>query len=235
METMKHNMNYCLMATRAAVPEDVEETRTLEFVASDNTRDSHGTVLPVDKWDLNRFNANGVITYQHNIYSDDPDDVIGVGAARVQGNELIVRITFEGAEINPRAEKVFRKLLNGTLKGVSVGFIPNTREIGKWGDGEESRSGSNPTFYFNGMELIEVAVVAVPSNKNALRRGFGDDIVRHIHAALDGTKTIEEIQHMSVAEAVRLMGGEDPQAAPKTEHDEMERDTIVDRARLLID
>ena len=56
---------YDRMATRAAIPADVEETRTLEFVASDNTRDSYGTVLPVDKWDLDRFNKNGRITYQH--------------------------------------------------------------------------------------------------------------------------------------------------------------------------
>ena len=40
---------------------NVEETRTIEFVASDNTRDAHGTVVPVDKWDLTRFNSNGII------------------------------------------------------------------------------------------------------------------------------------------------------------------------------
>ena len=35
------------------------ETRTVEFVASDNSVDSYGTVLPVDKWDLTRYASNG--------------------------------------------------------------------------------------------------------------------------------------------------------------------------------
>lgn len=75
---------------------DVEETRTIEFVASDNTRDSHKTVVPVDKWDLSRFNSNGIIGYQHNVYgdmcgNDDPDRVIGTGEARIEDNLLIVK------------------------------------------------------------------------------------------------------------------------------------------------
>lgn len=158
------------MATRAAIPADVEETRTLEFVASDNTRDSYGTVLPVDKWDLDRFNKNGLITYQHQYYSGDPDSVIGRGEARVEGKKLIVRVTFEPAELNPRAEKVFRKLLAGTLNGVSVSFSPTSRAVGHWGEGKESRDGEKPTFYFDGQELLEVAVVTIPSNKNATKK-----------------------------------------------------------------
>ena len=84
--------------------ENVEETRTIEFVASDNTRDAHGTVVPVDKWDLTRFNSNGIIGYQHNVYGDmcgneDPDRVIGTGQARIEDNQLIVSMTFEPAEL----------------------------------------------------------------------------------------------------------------------------------------
>ena len=127
--------------------ENVEETRTIEFVASDNTRDAHGTVVPVDKWDLTRFNSNGIIGYQHNVYGDmcgneDPDRVIGTGQARIEDNQLIVSMTFEPAELNPLAEKIFRKILHGTLKAVSVGFVP-TKE-GAWGEGEEAKNGSNP-------------------------------------------------------------------------------------------
>ena len=218
---------YDRMATRAAIPADVEETRTLEFVASDNTRDSYGTVLPVDKWDLDRFNKHGLITYQHQYYSGDPDSVIGRGEARVEGKKLIVRVTFEPAELNPRAEKVFRKLLAGTLNGVSVSFSPTSRTIGHWGEGKESRDGENPTFYFDGQELLEVAVVTIPSNKNATRRGFEEDIVRTIHDALDGQRTYTEIENMTIGEAMRLMNdlpGEQPENSttgqPDVEDDE---------------
>lgn len=202
---MKQNV-YDRMAIRAAIPEDVEETRTLEFVASDNTRDSYGTVLPVDKWDLDRFNKNGLITYQHQYYSGDPDSVIGRGEARVEGKKLIVRVKFEDAELNPRAEKVFRKLLAGTLNGVSVSFSPTSRTVGHWGEGKESRDGEKPTFYFDGQELLEIAVVTLPSNKNATRRNFENDIVRTIYDALDGKRTYSEIEAMTIGEAMRLMG-----------------------------
>lgn len=210
---------YNRMASRAALPEDVEESRTIEFVASDNSRDSHGTVLPVDKWDLTRFNKNGVITYQHSYYSSDPDNVIGKGTAVMVDNKLLVRITFEPADINPKAEKVFRKILAGTLNGVSVTFMPNTREIGHWGSGSEGRNGETPTFYFDGMELLEVSVVTIPSNPNAIRRNI-QEIAREI---------------IGVDPATLSVGNDaDYRDIPDTPADEQEIDTTIERARLLI-
>ena len=46
-----------------------EEGRRLTFVASDGTRDSEGTVLNIDGWNLDRFNKNGIIGYQHKVSS----------------------------------------------------------------------------------------------------------------------------------------------------------------------
>ena len=195
------------MAERAALGEDVEETRTVEFVASDNTRDSHGTVLPVDKWDLDRFNKNGLVTYQHVTWSSDPDMIIGRGEARVVRNKLVVRITFEPAELNPVAEKVFRKVLAGTLRGVSVGFRPTTREIGHWGTGKEARGEERETFYFDGQELMEVSVVALPSNKNSVRRGVGDDLVRCVYDMLGGERSYSEVERMTFGEVMEAARG----------------------------
>lgn len=146
-----------------------EDTRTITFVASDNSKDAHGTILPVDKWDLTRFSANPVIGYQHALsYSDDPDDVIGTGKAYIEEDELLIDITFEPEDINPLAEKVYKKVKHGTLKAVSVGFVP-TKE-GRMGD---KNKGEDPnTYYFDGQELIEVSVVNVPSNKNALKKAM---------------------------------------------------------------
>lgn len=195
------------------ISEDVEVTRTIEFVASDSTRDAHGTVIPVDKWDLSRFNSNGVTGYQHNIYgdlcgNDDPDNVIGVGEARVDGEELIVRITFEPVDLNPLAEKIFRKLLIGTLKAVSVGFIPYA---GHWGEGEESEQGTNPTYYYDSVELLEVSVVNIPSNKNALKRTFRGntvDAIHFIYRALDGKYRYSDIEDMKVRDILNLLSGD---------------------------
>lgn len=153
---------------------DVEE-RVIEFVASDNSVDSYGTVIPVDKWDLTRYAKNGAVGYMHDVYGDslskaaDPDDIIGKGEAFVEGEQLIVRITFEPADLNEKADKIFRKLQFGSLNAVSVGFQPTAR--GHRGD--EKRGEDKDVYYYDGQELLEVSVVNIPSNKNAIKRSFG--------------------------------------------------------------
>lgn len=194
-----------------ALSKDAETTRTVEFVASDESRDAHGTVVSIKGWDLRRFNANGIIGYQHNVYGDlcgnsDPDRVIGTGEARIEGKQLIVRITFEPAEINPLAERIFQKVLYGTLKAVSVGFLPIGR--GHWGEGDEAEDGENATYYYAGQELLEVSVVNIPSNKNALRRSLRSntvDALNFIYRALDGEYRFSEIESFRVGEVLNLL------------------------------
>ena len=188
-----------------------ENSRTVTFVASDNSRDGHGTILPVDKWDLSRFEGNPVIGYQHTIsYSDDPDDVIGTGRAYIEGDQLLLDITFEPEDINPLAEKVYKKVVHGTLKAVSVGFLP-TKE-GHMGD--KTRGEDPETYYFDGQELIEVSVVNIPSNKNALKKAMEmyrslldsnpEEIERVRVEAEDAKKVEDERLETEKVEAERL-------------------------------
>lgn len=153
------------------------ETRTVEFVASDSSVDSYGTVLPVDKWDLKRYESNGIVGYMHDVYGDswtksaDPDDIIGKGSAFVEDDKLIVRITFEPKELNERADKIFRKIQFGSLHAVSVGF----RATAKGHKGDESRGEDPDVYYYGGQELLEVSVVNIPSNANALKRSLEEE------------------------------------------------------------
>jgi len=150
------------------------ESRTVEFVASDNSVDSYGTILPVDKWDLRRYEKNGVVGYMHDVYGEswtksaDPDDIIGKGEAFVEDDKLVVRITFEPKELNERADKIFRKVQFGTLNAVSVGFVPTA----KGHKGDEERGENPDVYYYAGQELLEVSIVNIPSNANALRRSI---------------------------------------------------------------
>lgn len=162
-------------ATQHEVRKDEQGSRKITFVASDGTRDSAGTVLNVDGWKLDRFNSNGIIGYQHRVYggwddTDNPDNVIGKGYAYVKDGQLLVDVEFEPAEINELAEKIYQKLLFGSLKAVSVGFMPVGK--GQWGKDEESLDGKNPTYYYAGQELLEVSVVNIPANPNALKKGL---------------------------------------------------------------
>lgn len=152
---------------------DVEETRTVTFVASTSSVDRHGTVVNQDNWNIEKFNANPIVGYQHNVYGGDeanPDDQLGTAKAYKEGDNLMVDITFEPKEINEKADKIFRKIQHGSLRAVSVGFIPlydDKGSIGKNVDG---------AFHYFGQELLEISVVNIPSNPEALKRSLLDAI-----------------------------------------------------------
>lgn len=196
--------------------DQANDERTITFVASDGTRDSEGTVLNPDGWDLDRFNKNSVIGYQHDIYSwqSDPDMVIGKGKAYVEDKKLMVDITFEPADMNPLAEKIYRKILWGSLHAVSVGFRPIGK--GEWGKGDEAVSGSNPTYYYAGQELMEISVVNIPANPNAVVKSL-DKAISEEMAALRAEAEAEVEPEQAPVEAPEMESTEpDPVEAPET-------------------
>ena len=173
-----------------------KQSRKITFVASDGSRDTAGTVLNVKGWDLSRYNRNGVVGYQHKVYgsaegTDNPDNVIGKGRAYVEGSRLLVEVEFEPADLNSLAEKIYQKLLFGSLNAVSVGFLPKGK--GHWGAGEEASTGSRPTYYYEGQELLEVSVVNIPSNPNAVKRSYiqeaQEEELRFLRAQKDSKQT----------------------------------------------
>jgi len=99
---------------KAEIRAKSEGSRTVTFVASTYDKDRHGTILNQKNWNLDNFNANPIIGYQHNVYgegsSPNPDDQLGFGRAYVEGKELLIDITFEPEDINPLAEKIFKKI-----------------------------------------------------------------------------------------------------------------------------
>ena len=174
---MKNKIQFRTFAgalVRSAEEEENGKGRKFTFVASDSTRDSSGTVLNQGGWNLDRFNANPVIGYQHKVYggccdTDNPDNIIGKGRAYVEDGKLMVDVEMEPEGDNPLADKVCKKLHFGSLNAVSVGFVPTGTS--RWGEGEEAVDGGTPTLYFEGQELLEISVVNIPANPNALRKG----------------------------------------------------------------
>ena len=199
-----------VVGTQVRKMDDVENTRTITLVASDFSKDRHDTRLSPQGWRLDNFNANPIIAYMHNAYGDslclapNPDDIIGKGRAYIEGEELMIDITFEPADINPTAEKVFRKMLFGSLNACFVG------KAGHWGEGEEARGASNETYYFDEQELLEVSIVNIPSNPNALRRSLRESTssaLSYIYRALDGKYRYSEIEEMTVRHVIDLVEG----------------------------
>ena len=192
-----------------------EETRTVEFIISTSDKDRHDSVLNMKGWQLDNFNSNPIVGYQHNVHGgnmcqpDNPDNVLGPGRAWLEGEKLIGSVTFETKDINPLAEKIFKKVMNGTLRATSVGFL----EIGE-GETRTVKDANgkvvDETYYFKGQELIEFSIVNIPSNSKAV----GRSIAHHSESALAYLLhfmpehiSVRDIRKMSVQQVLDLVEG----------------------------
>lgn len=153
-----------------------EDSRKVVFVASTEARDRHGTIIKMSAWRLDNFNANPITAYMHETSGDwwsgraaDPDFILGPGRAWIEDGNLMIEIDFEDEETdkNPLAEKIYRKVRKGTLRAVSVGFRAMDGHFGRMEDDEDTG-----TYYFDDVELLEVSVVNIPSNPEALKRSY---------------------------------------------------------------
>lgn len=148
-----------------------DENRQVEFTLSTGSKDRHNTILNQDNWKLDNYRKNPVVFWSHEVAgglftAPNPDNLIGKSLkVWVEGSgsskELVARMQFEDPEINPLAEKIFRKVLFGSLSMASVGFL----EIGKG-----KLSADKETYYFEGQELLEWSIVGIPSNPEAGKR-----------------------------------------------------------------
>lgn len=200
--------------------DDVEKTRTVEFVISTADKDRHRSVLNQANWDLDNYKRNPIVGYQHNVYGGgmchkaDPDDVIGTSRVFMEGDNLIGAVTFEPPEENAFAEKIFRKVLRGTLRSASVGFYPTLDDKGSkgsFGDEEtkENEGGSSETFYYNGQELLEWSVVNIPSNPKAQVKAVREEVANALMFLKRSLGfSFAEIEELKVGEVVELLGGE---------------------------
>jgi hypothetical protein len=203
------------------IPKNVEETRRIPFILSTGTRDRHHTILNQTNWQLDNYKRNPVIGYMHNLYGDlcnapDPDDIIAqtksIGVIQEAGGLLALAASaeFEPASLNLKADKIFRKIILGTLCAASVGFL----EVGKgeWGKGNEAEGRDNETYRFAGQELLEWSVVNIPSNPDGVKRAMRDQTtaaISYVFRALGEKYRLSEIETMRVRDVLDLLDGRD--------------------------
>lgn len=144
------------------------EKRTVEFVISTEKVDRHGTVWKLDGWQLDEYRANPIVSYNHNTSSSDPDLIIGTSEVRIEDGKLVATLSLE--EGNEVADKVLRKLQNGTLRSASIGALIHDGHWGKRANEEDP-----DVLYFTRQSLLEWSVVSVPSNTEAVKRSAADE------------------------------------------------------------
>lgn len=199
--------------------ETVKSTRKITFViAAEDTGGAHRNhfMYNWDNWTLENFNSNPIVGYQHNVYGDNmcvapnPDDVIAKATAGLdtyKGKRAIIAdTTFEPGEINPQAEKVFQKVMWGSLKATSVGVSP----IGKIStDITKNDKGEIVDYKINfpGQDLLEFSIVNIPADPQALRRSMKS----HTLAALSFVQkslpelSMNDLRAMKVSDILDLL------------------------------
>lgn len=134
-----------------------------EFIASTEAIDREHDVILAGGWELDAFLANPVILFGH----ASRDLPIGRAvAAGVENGQLRVTVEFTPPEVYAFGYQAYKLVAAGFLRAVSVGFRPL-----EWVYNDEHGG-----YDFKRQELLEVSLVTVPANPEALMAaGLGTD------------------------------------------------------------
>jgi HK97 family phage prohead protease len=133
-------------------------SRKIRFCFSDSSVDRAGDRIMAAGWKTDNFSANPVALWAH----DSSQPPIGRASnIAVEGDRLMGDIEFAEASVYPFAETIYQLVKNGFISAVSVGFAPIKYSFvedadRKWG------------IDYLETELLEISVVPVPCNANAL-------------------------------------------------------------------
>lgn len=141
-------------------------------VASTNSTDRHGEVVDNNGWDLKAFKKNPVILWAH----DHSEPAIGVSKKTwVEGVGKKAKLMIQPLlhDVTDKAKAIKTLVEMGIINSLSVGFKPI-----------ESKDGIT----FDKNELLEVSMVNVPANADAMMlaykslksKGFEDEVIEDV-------------------------------------------------------
>jgi HK97 family phage prohead protease len=140
--------------------------RVVTFRASTPTIDGHGSIVRPEGIKTERFESNPVFLWAHDGYRSlggppKIEHVIGrINAYARDTQAFDIDVEFATEEVNAWGEKAFRLVKAGFLNAVSIGFNPLSWH---W----ETIEGRE-VLIFDSVELLEVSLVPIPSNPDAV-------------------------------------------------------------------
>lgn len=142
---MKKNLTKLFKSKASSIDESKYQAT---FVISDESVDRQGEVIKQDGWDFENFKANPVILFGHDSYDLPIGKAVDI---YTDGDKTYAVIEF-AAEIYDKAMIIWNMVKTGILRTVSVGFINN-----EYDNNELTKN-----------ELLEISIVPVPANPNAI-------------------------------------------------------------------
>jgi phage head maturation protease len=147
---------------------------TLDFVASTATLDRYHEIIEPAGWRLDSYRRNSVFQNAHN-YGDvifTLGKAVSTEVRAVGGGQALYQSIQFATEVNPVARIAYGLYKGGFLNAVPVGFIPL-----RWEDpsslGGSGAASPAPRRRYLERELLEVSVVAIPANPDALALASG--------------------------------------------------------------
>jgi len=136
---------------------DIDPDGSIRFVASNESEDRYGDIVRADGWDLKQYRSNPVVLFGHM-----HDSVVGAASrVWVDGKQLMADIKLAAQGTSALVDSVRALVQQKILKAVSVGFLPSEYK-------EIRQNGNFVGYEFTKQELLEISIVAVPANSEAL-------------------------------------------------------------------
>jgi HK97 family phage prohead protease len=157
----------------------------IEIIGSTAHKDRDGEVLDPAGWDLKNFKKNPVILPAHDYRQPAIGKAVNI---KIEDGKLVFKIKFPPEGDNPLAD-VYRKLYKGGfMNASSVGFLPL-----EWKDGDGK--GKDPNRTYTKAELLELSLVSVPCNPNALLSAKG--VEKAVHAGILNSNDVKTIMQFA--------------------------------------
>lgn len=182
---------------------DVEK-RSVRVVASTADVDSYGEIVEQD-WDLERYKRTPVVLYNHNSAGGlfggcSAMESLPIGHATdigIVGGQLEATLNFVDENANPMAECVFQQFVQGSMRAVSVGFMPD--EIR-----QEKRAGRD-VVVLSKNQLFEISATPMGANSYAVAKGASPNasLIQKRLGAKSATATAAEEKNMDEIEKVK--------------------------------
>lgn len=151
---------------RREAPAGAEATgdRKRRFVLSDESVDRYNTIFKLDGWELENFSRNPVVLWCH----DHRSLPLGKASVSKAAGQLVAEVEFFDDTTNPDASRVM-KMVDAGVMGVSVGARVLESEYDLERESEDEwENWISPPLNFTRSELLEMSIVNVPGNANAL-------------------------------------------------------------------
>lgn len=233
-----------------APPSWNDDTRSAKFIMSSESVDRYRDIVVQSGIDTTAFEKNPQGLLFHNSRSWPIglwSDITKVLSGRPKRLEGVLNFLPEGTDED--ADRAARHVKAGSMRTVSIGFIPDWEEVDFILDEDEDWTGG---FRFNKCELIECSLVPVPAQPDALVKDVGGDFqlardliedildtytktpegllvpldsYRQTHAELSGNPTSVVVEKSTDADEVEGDEDEESKATPDVEMNSDEEET----------